>query len=164
MLAAEDVVQQAHIEVFRRIAGFEWRGPDSFYRWLATIALSRLRNAIRHQTSIKRGGGWTPVGPFAGNFEESAVELLDLLAGPDETPSRCVARSEAALAVRSALAELPEDNRRALWLVHFEGCSAKAAAAQMGRTERAVHGLCHRGLKLLRSHLRSATRFLSSAG
>ena len=40
----------------------------------------------------------------------------------------------------------------------------KNAAAEMGKSERAVHGLCRRGMSLLRDRLGSATRFLTSSG
>jgi hypothetical protein len=40
----------------------------------------------------------------------------------------------------------------------------RVAAEVMGRSDRAIHGLCRRGLVLLRNHLGSATRFLSSTG
>ena len=31
----EDIVQEVHIEVFRRITSFQSHGPNAFYRWLA---------------------------------------------------------------------------------------------------------------------------------
>ena len=160
----EDIVQEAHIEVFRNIDSFEPRGPDSFARWVATIALNRLRSAIRRQRALKRGGEHTGGVPTGWSIEDSTIALLDTLAGPDHTPSRSVARLEAIEAVQAALAELPADCQRAVWLVHIEGRSVKAAATKMGRSERAIHGLCRRGLGLLRDRLRNATRFLSSTG
>jgi RNA polymerase sigma-70 factor (ECF subfamily) len=163
-LDIEDVVQEAHIDVFRRIDSFEPRGSDSFERWVAAIALNRLRSAIRKQRTLKRGGGCPGGSPTGWNLEDSTIALLDALAGPDHTPSRSVARLEAVAAVQAALAELPARYQRAVWLVHIEGRPVKVAAAEMGRSERAIHGLCRRGLGLLRNRLQSATRFLSSSG
>jgi RNA polymerase sigma-70 factor (ECF subfamily) len=97
-------------------------------------------------------------------LEDSTLALLDTLAGPGRTPSKSVARREAIDAVHASLAELPEHYRAALWLVHIKGLSVKAAATDMGRSERAIHGLCRRGLRLLRNRLRSTTTFLSSTG
>ena len=41
-IPADDIVQEAHAEVFRRIVTFENRGPGSFDRWVATIAIRYL--------------------------------------------------------------------------------------------------------------------------
>ena len=158
----EDIVQEAHIDVFRNFNRFEPRGPDSFARWVAAIAMNRLRSVIKRHRTLKRGGGPAGGPPTGWNIEDSTLALLDRLAGPGHTPSRSVARWEVVSAVQAALAELPADYQRAVWLVHIEGRPVKAAAEEMGRSERAIHGLCRRGLKLLRSRLQTATRFLSS--
>ncbi len=159
----EDIVQEAEIEVFCCIDAFEPRGPNSFYRWLATIALSRLRDAIRGERAAKRGGGARVLTGAGPSIEDSTVALVDMLAGPDHTPSQSVARGEAIEAVETALSEIPEHYRRAIRLVRIEGRTVAEAAAQMGCTERAVHGLCRRGLEQLQDRLRSASRFFSRA-
>ncbi|MCH8806978.1 MAG: hypothetical protein IH986_12925 [Planctomycetes bacterium] len=92
------------------------------------------------------------------------IGLLDLLAGPGRTPSRCVARVEALRAVQSALDRLPEHYRQAILLVRIEGRPVAEVAAEMGRTERAVHGLTRRGLELLRDRLGDSSAYLSSSG
>jgi RNA polymerase sigma-70 factor (ECF subfamily) len=162
-LDAEDVVQEAYAQVFRRVGQFEPRGPLSFQRWMLTIALRKLRNAISRERAAKRGGGARLAGATLRRQEESCVALLDLLAAPGRTPSRCVARQEAVQAVEGALAALPDHYRQALWLVHIQGWPVARAAAEMGRTERALHGLCRRGLKLLRDRLGSVSGYLSSS-
>jgi RNA polymerase sigma-70 factor (ECF subfamily) len=158
---AEDVVQEAHVEVFRRIGTFVPREPQSFDRWVLAIALSRLRNAIRRQCMLRRGGQATSPATTR-KIEDSTIALLDAIAGPGRTPSRSAARHELIEAVHTALARLPEPNRKAMWLVHIEGRAVREAAAEMGRTERAVHGLCRRGVALLRAQLKSASQFLVS--
>lgn len=158
----EDIVQEAEIDVFRRIEVFEPRGPNSFYRWFATIAVSRLRDAIRWDRAAKRGGGALASNQTRRSIEDSTIALLDLLAAPGNTPSQSVARGEAIRAVGAALGEIPEDHRQAVQLVHLEGRPVAEAAAQMGRTERAIHGLCRRGLRHLQERLQSASRFLGS--
>jgi RNA polymerase sigma-70 factor (ECF subfamily) len=159
----DDVVQEACIDAFRNIAGFQWRGADSFDRWFLTIALRRLRDAIKRQRSIKRGGGRAPVGARMLGFDDSMVALLDLLAGPGRTPSQSVARHEAVEAVQSALADLPEDYRQAMYLVHLEGHSIAAAAQTMQRTERAVENLCYKAKLRMREFLGSRSRYLSTS-
>lgn len=160
---ADDIVQEAHVEVFRHINSFEFRGPGSFDRWVKTIAIRKLRDAIKMRRADRRGGGNFAVSPFPRHIEDSMVAILDLIALPGQTPSRSAARHEAVAAVQSALSELPEDYRQAVWMVYIEGRSVAAAAEQMGRTERAIHNLCYKAKDRLRECLGSRSRFLSSS-
>lgn len=164
LVDADDLAQDAHVEVFRRIADFEPRGPDAFTRWVSTIALSRLRNAVNWHRAARRGGGRVAITHRHRSRDDSTIELLDALAGRDLTPSRCVARVEAIDAVQEAISTLPEQYRQAILLVHIEAQPVREAAARMGRTERAVHGLCRRGMKLLRERLSADSILLSSTG
>lgn len=161
---AEDIVQETHVEVFRIVSTFEPRGPYSFYAWLARIAVRKLNDALKRQRAEKRGGGRAMTAMPARNIEDSYVGLLDLAAAPGRTPSGCVAVGEAVRAVQTALATLPQHYQQAMGMVYIQGCSVAAAATAMGRTERAIHGLCRRGLLLLRERLISGSRFLSSSG
>jgi RNA polymerase sigma-70 factor (ECF subfamily) len=163
LIDPEDIIQEAHVEVFQRIGDFQPQGERSFERWVTTIALSRLRNAIERRQALKRGGERIAV-TQAKDIEDSTIALLDKIADPGKTPSRVVARGEAVRTMQEALSQLPEHYQRALWLVHIEGCTVREAADRMDRTERAVHGLCHRGLRLLRQRLQCRTDLFSSTG
>ena len=88
VIEPEDILQEAHVEMFQNLPAFEPRGPDSFYRWAATIALNRLRSMVRRHRAVKRGGGRHPLN------EDSAVELFNTLAGSVKTPSQSVARGQ----------------------------------------------------------------------
>ena len=58
-------------------------------------------------------------------------------------------------AQQQAMADLPERYRQAVWMVHIEGLAVRDVAAKLERSDRAVHGLCRRGLKLLQEQLES---------
>lgn len=156
----DDIIQEAHIEVYRHVGGFEPRGPGSFHRWVAAIALRRLRNAVRTQGALKRGGP-APISAKANTREDSLRALLELLAGPGDTPSRTAARSEAVDALDVAIAGLPPHYREAVRLVYLEGHPVADAADMMGRTPRAIHNLCHKAKEKLRQTLGSSSRFLT---
>jgi len=162
VIDAEDVLQDAHVAMFQELASFESYGPDSFDRWVATIALNRLRTIVRRHRTQKRGGGAQVVNGTGGRFDDSTAALFNVLAGPGKTPSQSVARHEAIAAVQAALQELPEQYRFAIQLVHIEGLSIREAAARLDRSDRAVHGLCRRGLARLRDRMQGASRYLSS--
>ena len=105
---ADDIIQEAQVEVFRHMQRFEPRGPESFYRWVATIALRRLRNAIKARRTVKRGGSKAERTSAVGVAEDSVIALLELMTSPEKTPSHTAARHEAALAIQAALEQLRE--------------------------------------------------------
>lgn len=161
---AEDVVQEALAVAARTLSHFHWDGPGSFYRWVATIAVRKLRDWLRRYRALKRGGPRAPAGGSPGPPSDSYVQLLDELVSAERTASRSMARLEAAAALHAALRELPDDYRRAIELVYLEGHSVQAVAAEMGRTEHAIHHLCNKARGRLRELLGEATHFLSGAG
>ena len=77
--------------------------------------------------------------------------------------SKLVARREAVREMQVALASLPADCRRAVWLRHIEGRPAREVAGLLGRTEHAVHQLCYRGLLRLREAMGTRSKFLSDS-
>lgn len=157
---ADDVLQETQIDAYRNLDRFEHRGPDSFDRWIGTIALRRLRNQIQRHRALKRGGGRAGV---SAPPEKSIVTMLDLMAGPEKTPSRRAARREALSAVDAALALLPDHYRQALQLVYLEGLSHEEAAERMGRTASAVHNMCHKAKRKLVHMLGSRSGYLSDS-
>ena len=160
----DDVAQDTQVEICRHIQGFDPQGDGAFERWARVIAIRKLRDAIKRHRAKKRGGDRAVIATAGNPNERSMVSLLEILAGPGQTPSRVVARVEAVDAMQEALNQLPEDHRRAIGLVHIEGQSVAQAAEAMGRTDRAIHGLLRRGLKQLRERMGDAGRFLSSTG
>jgi RNA polymerase sigma-70 factor (ECF subfamily) len=56
--------------------------------------------------------------------------------------------------VGHALAALPEDQRTVVVLRHLVGLTPGEIAERLGRSENSIHGLHHRGRRMLQSHLR----------
>lgn len=69
-------------------------------------------------------------------------------------PSALEAPAPADPALEEALDALEPEVRQALLLVHLEGFTRAEAAGVMGRTERQVQDLCHRGFSDLRKRLK----------
>ncbi len=161
---AEDIVQDTHIEVFRNIETFEPREAGSLERWVRTIAVRKLRDAVRKQRAAKRGGGAAPAREVPEAVGDSMVALLDLVAGPDKTASSVLARAEAVGMMQVAMSQLPEDFRRVLWLTHIEERPVAEVAAEMGRSAGAIRVLSHKARKRLAQILGSRSRFLSNSG
>jgi RNA polymerase sigma-70 factor (subfamily 1) len=158
----DDLLQETQIQVFHHIRTFQSTGPDSFYRWVATIGMHRLRNLIKAQRAQKRGRART-ISSQGGNNDGSNTSLLEWLMGPENTPSQHAARNEATDALAVALAHLPEHYRQAIRLVYIEGRSVAEAARIMGRSARAVHNLCYKAKEQLHLSLGSTSRFFSKS-
>ena len=162
-LDADDIVQETHIQVYRNITRFESRGEGSFDRWVSTIAVRKLRNALSKYRAQRRGGDNTVASRLSNNGQSSACILLDLMAAPGRSPSGSAAGHEAVAAVQAGLEFLSEDQRRAVTLVYLEGWTVTAVAADLQRSEQAVYNLCHRAKERLHEVLQSGSRFLSSS-
>ena len=164
LICAEDVVQEAHVEAFRTVSRFRPIGENAFYRWLATVADQRLLDKIKAQRRLKRGGGRRRVQRQAQAGASSILSLINVVAHHDATPSRSIARRERDRVVHIELAHLKGDYREALRLRYIEGLPVAEIARRMGRTDRAVHMLCNRGLKKLREVRGNSTSYVSTDG
>jgi len=151
VVGPEDIVQETHAEAFRRIGSFEYRGEASFYRWLCMIAIRQLLGIIRQLRAAKRNGKHITRAPAANG--QSSAELLAMLSGSYSTPSSHFSTKEAASRLNSAVGRLPEDYAHAIRSVYLNGRAVREIAQELGRTERAVYGMCRRGLKKLQSML-----------
>ena len=57
------------------------------------------------------------------------------------------------VALKEALAELPDEQREVLVLRHVGGLSPGEIASRLGRSEASIHGLHHRGRRTLKGSL-----------
>ena len=112
---AEDVLQEVFLQVWRRAADFdENRGRP--FTWLVTLARSRGIDRLRSLASRERVA--------VASAAESAEEVSD--AASDAI------RSERVGALNSALADLPDEQRRPLVLAYFDGLTQSEIAAKLG--------------------------------
>ncbi|MEV4564182.1 RNA polymerase sigma factor [Nonomuraea sp. NPDC049419] len=106
---AEDLAQETFVKATRALLG--WRG-ESAAAWLLTIARNVLLDHVRRSR------------------RELALPDADELGVPP--------LHVAALDVRDALERLPEQQRRLLTLVYFEGFSMVEVAAMTGRSHSSI--------------------------
>jgi RNA polymerase sigma-70 factor (ECF subfamily) len=118
---ALDVAQETFIKAWRAMPGF--RGESAFYTWLYRIAVNTAKNHLesRHRQP-------QPV--------DAELEILEQIEGGTKlrelaTPEDYLHESELAQAIRSAIAELPEDYRSAFSLRELEGLSYEEIAQVM---------------------------------
>lgn len=134
--AAEEVVQDAFLQVWRRAASFDpGRGTGGGFRaWLLTIVHHRAIDALRHRSARHREA----VG---------LDQIEETLAGPDVWSE--VAAGLERRHVRSAVAALPDDQRHAIELAYFEGLTHREIAERTSTPLGTVKGRLRLGLQKL---------------
>jgi RNA polymerase sigma-70 factor (ECF subfamily) len=135
---AEDVLQELFLQVWKRASDFdETRGRP--FTWLVTLARSRAIDRLRSLDARER-----------------AVNESVRAAGPEEWADAVddLIRSEQSEVVRRALAELPDEQRRALLLAYFEGLTQTEIAARLNAPLGTVKTRMRSGMIKLRELLR----------
>jgi RNA polymerase sigma-70 factor (ECF subfamily) len=150
-LGASDVVQQTLLEAHRDLAQFQGRTVGEQAAWLRQILARNLANAARDLHRDKRDVSREQ--PLQAALDESASRLEAWLAAEQSSPSQQAERHERAVRLADALAALPENQREAVILRHWHGCSLAEIGERLGCTTAAVTGLLHRGLRRLRKQL-----------
>jgi RNA polymerase sigma-70 factor (ECF subfamily) len=125
---AEDVVQEVFVQAWRQASRYD-AGRGSPEAWLCTIARSRALDRLRRRTARR----------------EEPSEAAPL---PSGAP-----RTEEALAVRTALQGLPEDQRRALELAYYEGLTQSEIARRLGEPLGTIKTRIRTGMIRLRETL-----------
>jgi RNA polymerase sigma-70 factor, ECF subfamily len=111
---AEDILQDVFIQVWQKAANFdEERGRP--FTWLVTLARSRAIDRLRQ----------------LGSRERTATEASR--AAPEEWTDAVedAIKSEEGAVVRGALAQLPEEQRRALLMAYYEGLTQTEIADKL---------------------------------
>jgi RNA polymerase sigma-70 factor (ECF subfamily) len=119
--------------------------------WLRSILGHNLADALRRLGSLKRDARRER--SFDRALEDSATRLGEWIASQESSPSHRAIRREEALRMAEALAELPENQRRAIEMHHLQARPLAEIARELDTTRAAVAGLLHRGLKALRTRL-----------
>ncbi len=150
-LDASDVVQQTLLEAHRDLAQFRGQGTAAQAAWLRQILARNLANAARDLGRARRDVARER--SLQAALDESASCLEQWLAAEQSSPSQQAERHERAVRLAEALAGLPEAQREAVVLRHWEGRSLADIGRQLHCSTAAVAGLLYRGLKNLRKQL-----------
>src|SRR5580704_4475473 len=142
-VGASDVVQQTLLEAHRDIGQLRGRTVGEQAAWLRQILARNLANVLRDLRRDKRDVAREQ--PLQAALDESASRLEAWLAAEQSSPSQQAQRHERAVRLADALASLPESQREAVVLRHWNGCSLAEIGERLGCTTAAVTGLLHRG-------------------
>jgi RNA polymerase sigma-70 factor (ECF subfamily) len=155
----QDVAQDAFFHAARAFDQAVLDGPDSVWRWLATIGRNRVTDILRERQAAKRGGGRLKELHRNAAQDGSVIDLLSELAVHERTPSKSAVRRELVDVVEQSIGRIDAAYREAIHLRYVDGLSLEATAARMSRSEDSVQKLCARGLKALRRELRSISLY-----
>jgi RNA polymerase sigma-70 factor, ECF subfamily len=134
---AEEVAQETFLRLWSKAGSFVPRAKPStwLYRVAHNLAVDRLRR--RHETRAETSPDEMPA---------------------SGRPSQHLEQKQLAESVQAALAALPERQRAAIELVHYQGMSSAEAAEVMDVGERALESLLARARRTLRESLAQVQR------
>lgn len=130
---AMEVLHDAMLKVFQRLAGF--RGEAPFWGWLRQIAVNEALMKLR---------------------KRQRLEYVDELPEPDACEAAALLPPAAAESgvLNRALEQLSDTTRSVLWLYHAEGYTHEEIATLMGRTPSFSKTQLLRGIRRLRELLK----------
>jgi RNA polymerase sigma-70 factor, ECF subfamily len=137
---AEEVVQEVFLYVWRAAASFD-PNRGSVLTWLLIAARSRAIDRLRARRPASRGP------------TRSLEEIGEGPASPHDVEADSVGRQWESLC-RSAIGQLPEEQRRALELAYFEGLTQEEIAQKTGTPLGTVKTRVRLGLMKLRERMR----------
>ncbi|MEP6925443.1 MAG: sigma-70 family RNA polymerase sigma factor [Pyrinomonadaceae bacterium] len=140
---AEDVLQEVFLQVWQRAGNFdETRGKP--FTWLVTLTRSRAIDRIRALGSRER------------TLEQATREIVDVVFDAEQN----AILAQRGVVVRSALAELPEEQQRVLKLAYFDGFSQSEIAEKLNSPLGTVKTRMRTGMIRLRELLDSQSQNL----
>lgn len=133
--AAEDVAQEAFVRVWRN-AGTWQPGRARFDTWLHTVVLNLCRDRLRRRQDVT---------------DQAIPEAAD----PAPDAEAQLLETEQSRHVADAIAALPQRQREAILLVHYQDLSGAEAASVLEISVDALESLLARGRRTLRTRLAS---------
>jgi RNA polymerase sigma-70 factor, ECF subfamily len=130
---AEDLAQEAFLQIYHQAHRYRAERA-AFKTWFFTILLNLCRNAIKKKRLVYS--------------EDPSNDIADR-----DTPSTLLARQEQQRALAQAILKLPQNQRSAFILCHYENFSYAEAAQSLGVSVKAVESLLVRAKRNLRDEL-----------
>lgn len=136
-----DIAQETALRAFDRFSQFQGTTEAEWRAWLRQIYAhyrdQAFRNARRHKRDVRH----------TVPFDDDSTHAVS---AAQKRPSQLMAHEETWRQTLAHIYELPEEQRRALWLCHLKELPVADVARVMNKTEAAVAGLLRRGLHKLR--------------
>jgi len=141
---AEDIAQEVFLEAYESIANF--REEAQLSTWLYRIAVTKALDFLRKQKRQKRFG-------YLRNILGLDNQVEQVPAPPSANPQVTLENQERARILQQAVDSLANNQKIAINLNKYEGCSYQEIADIMGTSVSAVESLIHRAKSNLEKKL-----------
>lgn len=152
-LDASDIVQQTLLEAHTKRQQFQG-DREAFAAWLRKALANNIRDSLRRTRRQRRDV--TREFSLEVAIDQSSERMAACLAADQTSLTGRVVRNEDLARLSHAILALHEPQRDAVVLHHLQGWRLADVAERLKRTEAAVAGLLHRGLRRLRELMREA--------
>jgi len=152
---AEDVVQDAVLKAYRKLASF--RGDAKFSTWLIAITLNEARGRLRRENRAA-------IDSLDEKRDDSGDFTPAALTDWREVPLAALERREIRALVQQAVAELPDAYREIITLRDVEELSVNDTASLLGISVALVKVRLHRARMMLQKKLVPQLRLAAKAG
>ena len=152
-----DVIQEAYLEVSRKLAEYLRDPSMPFFLWLRLVTGQKLALAHRQHLGVQARDAGREVSLYRGALPEAtSAALAAQLIGKQTSPSRAAARAELKIRLQEALNSMDELDREVLALRHFEQLSNAETALVLGLSEKAASNRFVRALRRVKKILMDA--------
>jgi RNA polymerase sigma-70 factor (ECF subfamily) len=153
---ASDVVQEAYLEAWSRLAEYVREPKMPFFLWLRFLTGQKLVTLHRHHLGVQMRDAALEISLDQGAMPTaSSAALAAQLLGRDTRPSEAAMRAELKVQLRDALNQLDPIDREVIALRHIEQLSRAECALLLGISDVAVSKRYFRALKRLKEVLTS---------
>jgi RNA polymerase sigma-70 factor (ECF subfamily) len=153
-LDPSDVIQEAYVEVVKRLDEYLRDPKLPFFLWLRLVVGERLLKVHRHHLGTKMRDAGREVALYRGALPQaSSAALAAQLLGKHTAPSQAAVRAERVLRLQEALNTLDPLDREVLALRHFEELTSAEAAQVLEIEEEAAAKRYVRALRRLKKIL-----------
>ena len=152
---ASDVVQEAYVDVVRRIDSYLAKPERPFYLWLRFVTGQRLSEIHRQHLGVQARDVRREISIYQGALPQaSSIALAAQLLGRFTSPSKAAVRAERKIVLQEALNSMPTVDREILALRHFEELTNGETAMVLGLSKAAASNRYIRAVKRLRKILK----------
>ena len=149
-----DVVQEAYVDVSRRLDEYLKAPSTSFFLWLRNVAALKLAEVHRRHLGTQLRDADREVTLHRGGLPMAdSVSLAAQLLGKLTAPSQAAIKAEMRMMVQEALNSMDPIDREVLALKHFEQLSTSEIAEVLGLSKAGAGSRYLRAIKRLRAIL-----------
>lgn len=148
---ASDIVQEALIEVNRRLPTYLENPVMPFHLWVRQIMTDRLIDAHRrHRVSKKRSVDVEQAPVVAANLDHSTIQFGNQITDGELTPAAAAIQNEMQRKFEAAIEEMDDQDQEIIVMRHFENLTNQEVAQVLGLTEPAASMRYLRAMRRLR--------------